>query len=195
MKRKTFKNMICPVARTLERVGEWWSILILRDAFHGLTRFDQFQMSLEIGPNILTRRLNALVDAGLLARRLYSEHPPRHEYILTDKGRDFWSVLVSLTAYGNKHFAAEGIASQLLDAETGKPVEPVLVDRASGRPLDQKRYKFGPGPGTDAAMRSRLRYADARRNLRDGQEEWDAYVKIAQETRRRRRSGRAKRRA
>jgi len=64
--------MLCPVARTLDRVGEWWSILILRDAFHGLTRFDQFQTSLEIAPNMLTRRLNGLVDAGLLVLQLYS---------------------------------------------------------------------------------------------------------------------------
>jgi DNA-binding HxlR family transcriptional regulator len=89
MQRKTFKNMLCPVARTLDRVGEWWSMLILRDAFHGLARFEQFQTSLEIAPNMLTRRLNALVDSGLLERRRYSEHPPRHEYVLTDKGRDF----------------------------------------------------------------------------------------------------------
>ena len=65
MRRKSFNTMQCPIARSLERVGEWWSILILRDAFHGLTRFDQFQKSLDIAPNMLTRRLNALVEAGL----------------------------------------------------------------------------------------------------------------------------------
>ena len=69
MQRKSFGSMTCPIARSLERVGEWWSILILRDAFHGLTRFDQFQKSLDIAPNMLTRRLNALVEAGLLERR------------------------------------------------------------------------------------------------------------------------------
>ena len=63
MQRKSFEEMTCPIARSLERVGEWWSILILRDAFRGLTRFDQFQKSLDIAPNMLTRRLNALVDA------------------------------------------------------------------------------------------------------------------------------------
>ncbi|MGH6969013.1 MAG: winged helix-turn-helix transcriptional regulator, partial [Stellaceae bacterium] len=68
MQRTSFGNMQCPIARSLERVGEWWSILILRDAFHGLTRFDQFQKSLDIAPNILTRRLNALVESGLLER-------------------------------------------------------------------------------------------------------------------------------
>ena len=184
MRRKTFKTMLCPVARTLDRVGEWWSILILRDAFHGLTRFDQFQTSLDIAPNMLTRRLNSLVDAGLLERRLYSEHPPRYEYVLTDRGKDFWSVLVALTAYGNKHFAAEGIASQLMDTETGKPVEPVLTDRATGRTIDPKRFTFGPGPAADAVMRSRMRYTEARRDRRDGQEEWEAHVKLKQDARR-----------
>src|SRR3984957_10680219 len=119
MQRKSFGNMQCPIARSLERVGEWWSILILRDAFQGLTRFDQFEKSLEIAPNMLTKRLNALVDSGLLERRQYSERPPRHEYVLTELGRDFRPVLWTLLAWGNKHFAPEGTAVQLVDSETG----------------------------------------------------------------------------
>src|SRR5262245_18038344 len=101
MQRKSFGSMQCPVARSLERVGEWWSILILRDAFHGMTRFDQFQKSLGIAPNILTRRRNALVEAGLLERHHYNEHPPRDEYLLTARGRDFRPVLVALLTWGN----------------------------------------------------------------------------------------------
>ena len=89
MQRKSFGNMPCPIARSLERVGDWWSILILRDAFQGVTRFDQFQKSLEIAPNILSRRLSSLVEGGLLERRRYRAHPPRHEYLLTERGRDF----------------------------------------------------------------------------------------------------------
>jgi DNA-binding HxlR family transcriptional regulator len=111
MQRKNFGEMQCPIARSLERVGEWWSILILRDAFHGMTRFDEFQKSLGIAPNMLTRRLGALVEAGLLERRRYSERPPRDEYVLTPRGRDFRPVLVSLLAWGNRHFAPEGAAS------------------------------------------------------------------------------------
>jgi len=97
--------MRCPIARSLERVGEWWSILILRDALRGSTRFDQFRKNLNIAPNILTRRLNAFVDAGLLERRQYCEHPPRHEYVLTPAGRDFQPVMIALLTWGNKHFA------------------------------------------------------------------------------------------
>src|ERR671926_1277186 len=106
MRRKSFGDMPCPIARGLERVGEWWSILILRDAFYGLTRFDEFQKSLGIAPNMLTRRLDALVEAGLLERRRYSERPPRDEYLLTDRGRDFRPVALALMDFGHRHFGA-----------------------------------------------------------------------------------------
>src|SRR5712691_8171852 len=137
MQRKSFGNMPCPIARSLERVGEWWSILILRDALHGMTRFDEFQKSLGIAPSMLTRRLNGLVEAGLLERRRYSERPPRDEYLLTPRGRDFRPVVVALYAWGNRHFAPEGASVVLVDAATGRPADPVLVDRPTGRPLDE----------------------------------------------------------
>jgi len=108
MQRKSFAAMTCPIARSLEHVGEWWSMLILRDAFGGTTRFDDFQQSLGIAPNMLTRRLAALVEAGLLERRRYSERPPRDEYVLTDRGRDFKPVLIALVSFGKKHFPAPG---------------------------------------------------------------------------------------
>lgn len=104
MRRKSFAEDRCPVARTLDRVGDPWSMLILRDAGFGSTRFDQFAESLGIAPNMLTRRLETLVEAGLMERRLYSEKPPRHEYVLTDKGRDFQPVLTALKAFGERHY-------------------------------------------------------------------------------------------
>jgi DNA-binding HxlR family transcriptional regulator len=155
MQRKSFGNMQCPIARSLERVGEWWSILILRDAFHGLTRFDQFQKSLEIAPNMLTRRLNALVEAGLLERRRYSEHPPRDEYVLTERGRDFRPVLWALLAWGNKHFAPEGKSVVLVDSATGAEADPVLVDRRTGRRLVEPDFGTAPGPAANARTRQR----------------------------------------
>lgn len=81
MQRKTFADAECPIARSLERVGEWWSILIMRDALQGLRRFDEFSRSLDIAPNMLTRRLNALVEAGLLERQPYSQRPLRYQYV------------------------------------------------------------------------------------------------------------------
>jgi DNA-binding HxlR family transcriptional regulator len=146
MQRKNFGDMPCPIARSLERVGEWWSILILRDAMHGMTRFDQFQKSLEIAPNMLTRRLNALVEAGLLERRRYSEHPPRDEYVLTARGRDFRPVVVALAVWGNKHFAPEGASVVLTDRSTGAVADPVMVDRISGRPITEDDHVFVAGP-------------------------------------------------
>src|SRR5499427_3827123 len=144
MRRKSFGNMQCPIARSLERVGEWWSILILRDAFHGLTRFDQFQKSLDIAPNMLTRRLNTLVENGLLERRRYSERPPRDEYVLTERGRDFRPVLWALLAWGNKHFAPEGPSVVLVDAETSQLADPVLVDRVSGKEMSPDVFRSAP---------------------------------------------------
>ena len=155
MRRKSFGNMQCPIARSLERVGEWWSILILRDAFNGLTRFDEFQENLGIAPNMLTRRLKALVEAGLLERRRYSERPPRDEYVLTQAGRDFRPVLWALLAWGNKHFAPEGASVVIVDSQTGEQADPVLVDRKSGRPLVGPAFRSAAGPAADARIRQR----------------------------------------
>src|SRR5215510_10532153 len=131
MQRKSFGRMPCPIARSLERVGEWWSMLIMRDALHGFTRFDQFQKSLGIAPNMLSRRLEALVEAGLLERRRYSEHPPRDEYVPTARGRDFRPVLI-----------------------------PLMVDKATGRPIQAPEYRMAAGPA--APERTRRRYAMVR---------------------------------
>jgi DNA-binding HxlR family transcriptional regulator len=163
MQRKNFGNMDCPVARSLERVGEWWSILILRDAFHGLTRFDAFQKSLDIAPNMLTRRLNALVESGLLARRRYSERPPRDEYVLTALGRDFRPVLLALLAWGNRHFAPEGASVQLVERATGRIAEPVLVDQASGRPLAEPDFTLVAGPAAGERTRRRIAFSTQNR--------------------------------
>jgi DNA-binding HxlR family transcriptional regulator len=159
MRHKSFGNMQCPIARSLERVGEWWSILILRDAFNGLTRFDQFQDNLGIAPNMLARRLNSLAEAGLLERRRYSERPPRDEYVLTEAGRDFRPVLWALLAWGNKHFAPEGKSVVIVDRRTGDEAKPVLIDGNSGRPLVAS--DFGPAAGPAADARTRRRYAAA----------------------------------
>jgi DNA-binding HxlR family transcriptional regulator len=147
--------MQCPIARSLERVGEWWNILLLRDALHGLTRFDQFQKSLDIAPNMLTRRLNGLVESGLLERHQYSEHPPRHEYLLTERGRDFRPVLAALLAWGNRHFAPEGPSVVIVDRITGAVADPVMVDRVSGRPITDTDFCSAAGPAADLFTRQR----------------------------------------
>jgi DNA-binding HxlR family transcriptional regulator len=157
MRRKGFAKMSCPIARSLERVGEWWSVLIMRDALHGVTRFDEFQNSLGIAPNTLTRRLNALVEAGLLERRRYSDRPPRDEYVPTARGRDFRPVVISLLAWGNRHFAPEGPSVILVNRKTGAAVDPIVADPATGRPVDEPDYTLAAGPA--AGPRTRRRYA------------------------------------
>jgi DNA-binding HxlR family transcriptional regulator len=141
MQRTSFNEMRCPIARSLEHVGDWWNILILRDAFRGVTRFDGFRESLGVAPNILTRRLKGLVESGLLERRRYSERPPRDEYILTPRGRDFRPVLLGLLTWGNQHFPPDGGRTQIVDTLTGEPADPVLVDRKTGRPIEGPDYQ------------------------------------------------------
>ena len=157
MQHKSLTHTGCPIARGLEHVGEWWSILILRDAFAGISRFDDFQTSLGIAPNMLTRRLKTLVESGLLERRLYSEKPARYEYVLTERGRDFRPVLWTLIAWGNEHFAPEGESVMIVDTATGERAEPLLVDRRSGRPLQAPEFMVTPGPA--ASKRIKDRYA------------------------------------
>lgn len=161
MQRKSLIRDECPIARSLERVGEWWSILIMRDALQGLRRFDEFSRSLGIAPNMLTRRLNALVDAGMLERRAYSERPPRYDYVPTAKGEDFRMVLMSLVAWGNRHYAEEGTRVEWVERETGRPVQPVLA-RADGHVVTFDECTLQAGPAASAGMRERLAWLNAK---------------------------------
>ena len=124
----------CPIGRGLVMVGDAWSMLILRDASAGLTRFDQFRKSLNIAPTILTRRLATLTEEGLLEKQRYSERPPRDEYVLTAAGRDFLPVLIMIGAWGRK-YRGKGRLTRLIDEVTGKEIQPVVVEVVSGKKL------------------------------------------------------------
>ncbi len=141
MDRRKYFEGVCPIGRGLAKVGDAWSMLILRDAGLGLTRFDQFRTSLGIAPNILAQRLKSLTDAKLLERRRYSDHPPRDEYLITAAGRDFLPVLQAIGAWGRRH-NGEGPLSHLVDAETGERVDPVIVDRTSGAPIGTRPLRL-----------------------------------------------------
>ena len=160
MERVSFAKSGCPIARSLERVGEWWTILIMRDALNGLTRFDEFQRNLGIAPNMLTRRLKALVSAGLLERRKYCEKPARYEYVLTERGLDFRPVLWTLAVWGSKHFAPEGPSIVLVDRKTNKWAKPVLVDAQTGKPIDET-YIPVTGPAASKSLRARYPFRSA----------------------------------
>ncbi|WP_413711725.1 winged helix-turn-helix transcriptional regulator [Rhizobium sp. Rhizsp82] len=142
MRRKSLATVKCPIAQTLERVGDQWSILILRDALKGASRFDEFQRSLDIAPNILTGRLNNLVEAGFLVRQRYSNHPPRDEYLLTERGQDFQGVIQAIVGFGNRHFRDESGHVAFIDTDTGREADPVTVDRHTGELIREPRFSF-----------------------------------------------------
>ena len=136
MKRE-FSEWPCSLARAVDVFGDSWTLLIVRDALQGLTRFDEFQRSLNVARNTLSDRLGKLVDAGVMTKRFYQDNPPRYEYLLTEMGRDFFPVLASMLAWGDKwlddgggapvtlhhHIPGHKIASQVICVECGEAVE------------------------------------------------------------------------
>ena len=137
----------CPVARGLESVGDTWSILILRDAHAGVTRFDQFRKNLGIAPTMLTKRLGALTEAGLLEKRVYSERPPRDEYVLTEAGRDFLPVLLMIGAWAQRN-CSENLA-RYIDDETGLEIEPIAIDAVTGAKLGSRPMRMSQPVGSE----------------------------------------------
>ncbi|WP_196260858.1 winged helix-turn-helix transcriptional regulator [Pelagibacterium limicola] len=141
MNEKNLSDTSCPIARGVAGIGDAWSMLILRDASLGLTRFDQFRKSLGIAPTILTRRLAMLTEEGLLEKQRYSERPPRDEYVLTSAGRDFLPVLILIGAWGRR-YRGEGKLTQYLDAETGEEIEPVAIDAVTGAKIGTRAIRI-----------------------------------------------------
>ena len=145
LKREYEGQELCSVAMTLEIVGERWTWLIVRDAFLGLTRFGEFRRSLGIAPNVLGDRLNRLVSEGIFERVLYTDRPPRHEYLLTVKGRDLFTALNALRQWGDTYLSEKPMRVLRLK-EGGTPVVAALV--ADGSPvLTEDDYELVPGPG------------------------------------------------
>src|SRR5579871_1234779 len=130
--------MHCSVAQCLEVVGEWWTLLIVRDAFLGLRRFEQFQESTGISRNVLADRLAKLVDTGILTKVPYSEHPPRHEYRLTDKGRDLWPVITAMRQWGDAYAAPTGPPIEVRHTACGSVCRAVTVCSACGEALSAR---------------------------------------------------------
>lgn len=163
MKNEALLKASCPIARSLGRVGDGWTMMILRDAFSGLTRFDEFQKSCNVAPNILSRRLKEMVKDGLLVRVSYSSSPPRHEYRLTDKSRELHPIMLVLTEWGNRHCVEGQPKMQPVDIACGRPITALMVDKETGQPLTEDRYEIVPGPGADALLRYRYDYIRQKR--------------------------------
>jgi DNA-binding HxlR family transcriptional regulator len=161
MERKSFEDMRCSVAQCLEIVGEWWSMLIVRDAFRGLHRFDEFQERLGIARNMLSARLQKLVEFGILDKQPYQTNPPRYDYVLTEKGRALWPVITSLRQWGDTYAAPNGPPVQVTHKACGHQSEFVLTCAHCGERVTHSDIEVAPGPGAPGVQRKPRRKRSA----------------------------------
>ncbi|KLU20582.1 HxlR family transcriptional regulator [Caballeronia mineralivorans PML1(12)] len=155
MYRKRFNGMNCSIARALDEVGEWWTLLIVRECTQGSSRFDEFQSGLGIARNILATRLERLIELDILERFPIAERANTFGYRLTSKGADLYPVLVSLMQWGDKWLATNGKPPiELVEHASGRPVEVVEVRTTSGQPLMYQDVRFAAGPGATKTTRA-----------------------------------------
>jgi DNA-binding HxlR family transcriptional regulator len=147
----SYDGQVCSIARSLELIGERWTVLIIRDAFLGIRRFDDFQRSLGIARNVLQGRLERLTDNGILERVRYQERPERYEYRLTEKGLDLWPVLVSMLKWGDRNAAPDGPPVVLEHRGCGGEVNDRRICDACGTPLGPRDVRALRGPAAVAA--------------------------------------------
>jgi DNA-binding HxlR family transcriptional regulator len=144
---RTYDSQVCSIARSLEIVGDRWTILVIREAFLGTRRFEDFQRGLGCARNVLTDRLNRLVEAEVLRKVPYQERPPRHEYRLTRKGVELWPAMMTLMKWGDRHLAPEGPPTRILHKDCdGELDERLRCDRC-GAELGPRDVYGAPGPG------------------------------------------------
>lgn len=150
MRRSSFDDLACSVAQSLEIIGEWWTPLILRDAFLGVTRFGDFQERLGIARNVLTTRLDNLVEHDVMKKVPYQDNPVRYDYKLTAKGRDLWLVVAALREWGDRWEAPDGPPVQMVHVPCGHVTHIVPTCSECGEVLSpfDLRATRGPGAGT-----------------------------------------------
>jgi len=157
MKRTSLERDACPIARSLDAIGDWWSLLIIRDAFLGVRRFSEFQKSLGLARNILTVRLRALVEHGILATAPASDGSAYREYVLTPKGRGLFPILVALRQWTEEFDPRpDEIATCLVDRTTGRPVKKLALHAEDGRLLGASDTDLKPRPGFKRAREALL---------------------------------------
>jgi DNA-binding HxlR family transcriptional regulator len=149
---RTYDEQVCSIARALEIVGDRWTLLVVRDAFMGLKRFQEFEAELGIPKKVLTERLQRLVDHEVLERRAYQTRPERHEYVLTEKGRGLWRVLAHLLMWGDEHYVGEAGPPRILrHRECGGRLDYSLRCKKCGVEVKESRdVNIAPGPGLRA---------------------------------------------
>ncbi len=149
VKRTSLEQAECPIARSLDAIGDWWSLLIIRDAFLGIRRFNELQKSIGLAKNILTVRLRSLVDQGILKMAPASDGSAYREYVLTPKGRGVFPVLVALRQWSEEFSGeAEGFATRLVDRSNGRPVRKLELRSRDGRLLGAGDTELRPSPRT-----------------------------------------------
>ncbi|WP_316225913.1 helix-turn-helix domain-containing protein [Bradyrhizobium sp. SZCCHNS3052] len=156
-KQSRLANKECSMARAMEVVGDRWSILILREAYYGVKRFDEFEHYIGIAPNILSNRLKKFVDAGVMTRVPLPEHSGRYEYVLTEKGRAFFPAYLALKRWGDDWLAEpEGPQVVFRDRVAGRPIEFPVLRTSSGKPLRLEDVEVVPGSGAVPFNRKRF---------------------------------------
>ena len=157
MQRTSFADMTCSIARTLDAAGEWWSPLILRDVHLGITRFDELQRDLGISRKVLSERLERLIEQGVLERRAYSQHPPRHDYVLTEKGGELVDLLLAMLAWGDRWKAGDkGPPVLIRHLGCGELTRAEIRCACCGEPLRADEVVVEPGPGGSAGPGTRV---------------------------------------
>jgi DNA-binding HxlR family transcriptional regulator len=150
--RKRFDSMNCGIAQALDQVGDWWTLLVVRDAFFGVTRFAQFEASLGISKNILSDRLQKLVDQEIFVRQRLDEPGHRFSYELTQKGRDLWLILTAMRLWSDRWvFGDDKIPLIVRERDSGRRVAGLLAVDENGEPLDPSKLEWVAGPGTSSA--------------------------------------------
>lgn len=148
---------ICSISRSIDKIGDSWSLLILRDLGNGLSKYEEIKENLEINPSTLSKRLQSLVAEGLVEKVLYQNNPPRAEYKLTPMGHDFLPVLAMIMVWGNKYASPKGIDTQIVDDTTHKKLTPIIVDSKTGKPIDFKKVVYSGGPANTAGKEKFLK--------------------------------------
>ena len=157
MRNSEFPSQICSVARSLEIVGEWWTLLVVREAFFGTRRFSDFEANLSIAKNVLSDRLAKLVEAGVMERKPVVGRGNPQDYTLTPMGRDLFPAIIALMQWGDRWINNDGKAPiRILEAATGEEIDRVRVRSRDGRPLAARDMRIVPGPGADADIRQRF---------------------------------------
>ena len=157
MRRTSFASMQCSLARSLEVIGDWWTPLIIRSLFLGVTRFDDLIEDLGVSRNLLTSRLKALVEHGLIERRRYQDHPPRHDHVLTKAGRELVPPLIALTAWGDRWATPRGGSPLLFEHRgCGHQFVPQLRCSHCGEAVGPDDVIARPGPGGRAVRGTRV---------------------------------------